>query len=248
VSSNRVFYRAAPPPTGQPGAPRKDGARFKCSDPQSHGAPDQQWQGTVDQLTDAKGRPVAVACWHHLHSKACRAVSFSVLRVTRHSARDTKRDPRLSWFLWPVPPPPPPPFPCRRFQTCMPYATASSMAIAATKAACSGISPACAPPEQFQNWTDVVAATRNQLVLARHLNLLVPQPWERAGTAAARRGATPQQVRRALGPIIGKLGTPAGTCQPRGKSPGRPTGTRIKPATRFPVIKKTVSKKKSGRI
>lgn len=249
LQGHRVFYRAAPAPSGRPGAPRKDGARFKCSDPASHGAPDQQWQGT-----DAKARPVEVACWHHLHLKACRSITFSVLRVTRHSARDTKRDPRLSWFLW---------------HSAIEATEATEAAEAAIplaqipdlyalryglehgyrcdKGRLLWDKPRLRTPEQFQNWTDVVAATRNQLVLARHLKLLQPQPWERSNTAA-RRAVTPQQVRQALEPIIRALGTPAAACQPRGKSPGRPPGTKVQPAARFPVIQKTAPKKKSRRI
>jgi hypothetical protein len=39
-SSDRVFYRAAPAKMGKRGAPKKDGERFKCSAPSTHGPPD----------------------------------------------------------------------------------------------------------------------------------------------------------------------------------------------------------------
>jgi len=39
AAHTRVLYRAAPLPSGKRGAPRKDGARFKGSDPTTHGAP-----------------------------------------------------------------------------------------------------------------------------------------------------------------------------------------------------------------
>ena len=244
LQGHRVFYRAAPPPTGQPGAPHKDGARFKCSDPTTHGTPDQQWQGT-----DAKGRAVAVACWHDLHLKACRQVPVSVLRVTRHSARDTKRDPRTSWFLWQsqarnarpaMPLPEIPVWYSLRFGIEHSYRYDKSCLL--------WDKPRLRTPEQLQTWTDVVAAARNQLVLARQRHLLAPQPWERATVDPSRRAGTPQQVRRALGPILGRLGTPARVCQPRGKSPGRRPGVRPKPAPRFAVVKKTPPKPKTKRV
>jgi hypothetical protein len=42
---NRVLYRPAPPKTGQRGAPKKDGAAFKCHVPETHGPPDATWCG-----------------------------------------------------------------------------------------------------------------------------------------------------------------------------------------------------------
>jgi len=36
---NRCLYRAAPAPTGQRGAPRKDGDKLQANDPTTHGQP-----------------------------------------------------------------------------------------------------------------------------------------------------------------------------------------------------------------
>lgn len=63
VKSHRVFYRPAPARLpGQQGASRKDGDRFQCSDPNTHGKPDETWEGL-----DAKEAKVEVHCWKHLH-------------------------------------------------------------------------------------------------------------------------------------------------------------------------------------
>ena len=94
-AKNRVLYRPAPPPSGKRGAPKKDGDVFLCKDTATHGTPDAAWAGT-----DAHGQAVEVACWHTLHFKKARTLTVSVIRVTRHGAADTKRDPRVSWFVF----------------------------------------------------------------------------------------------------------------------------------------------------
>jgi hypothetical protein len=61
--------------------------------------------------------------------------------------------------------------------------------------------PRLRTPEQFQRWTDIVAAARNQLVVARDAVAAQRYPWE-----AQKRAATPRQVRRAMNQIL----TPSG--------------------------------------
>lgn len=96
VKVNRVFYRPAPArQPGQRGTSRKDGARFQCSDPSTHGEPDASWEGT-----DAHGKRVEVHCWNQLHLRTARWVEVSVIRVIRHGASERRRDPKMSWFVW----------------------------------------------------------------------------------------------------------------------------------------------------
>jgi len=103
AASTRVLYRAAPPPTGKAGAPRKDGDRFKGSDPSTHGAPDAQWTGP-----DAQGQEVTVRGWGGLHRKECRHVPLTAVCLTRPAATNAKGDLRETWFWWlggqPLPP------------------------------------------------------------------------------------------------------------------------------------------------
>jgi len=99
---DRLLYRPPPPRTGKPGAPRKDGARFQGSDPTTYGDPDGDWQSV-----DAHGRTVQLTVWCDLHLRQGRAVPITAVRVIRAHARNTKRDPRESWFWWlggPLPP------------------------------------------------------------------------------------------------------------------------------------------------
>lgn len=219
-----VLYRPAPPRTGKRGRPRLDGARFQGSAPATHGEPDAQWAGT-----DARGQALSVACWANLHLKRCRAVPIVAVRIVRAGAAGTKRDPRESWFWWLGGPLPPlaalPAYYARRFGIEHGYKF--------DKQALLWDAPRVRTPERFARWTDVVAAGHNQLVLARPLAAAAARPWD-----ARHRPASPQQVRRAMGPILAQVGTPARPPRPRGKSPGRAAGAVVKRAARHPVLRK----------
>ena len=230
VKRNRVFYRAVPPPTGKPGAPRKDGERFQCSDPSTHGEPDEQWQGE-----DEQGQVVEVACWKGLHLRQARQIELTVVRVIRHGASDRPRDPRESWFVWTGSDL----LPLHQVPTGYKRRYSHEHGYRFDKQALLWSTPRLRTPEQFERWTDVVACVHNQLVLARPLGQACYRPWERR-----RMVVTPQQVRRAMPRIVAQLGTPAPPPQPRGKSPGRAKGVHIRPAPRYKVVRKPKKKPK----
>jgi len=221
---DRVLYRPAPPRTGKRGAPKKDGARFKGSDPTTHGSPDAEWAGT-----DAAGHALTVTAWTGLHLKSCRDVAITVLRVTRAGAAGTARDPHESWFWWLGGDLPPlatvPNLYARRFGL--------EHGDRFDKQALLWEAPRLRTPARFQRWTDLVALAHNHLVLARPQATVSHRPWE-----AITRPVTPPQVRRAMGRILVQVGTPARPPRPRGKSPGRAPGTVVPPAPRYPVIRK----------
>jgi hypothetical protein len=225
---DRVLYRPAPPRTGKRGAPKKDGARFKGSDPTTHDTPDAVWTGT-----DAAGHALTVTAWCGLHLKPCRDVPITVLRVTRAGAAGTARDPRESWFWWLGEEMPPlatiPPLSARRFGLEHGYRF--------DKQALLWEAPRLRTPERFQRWTDLVALGHNQVVLARPIATVTARPWD-----ATTRPVTPPQVRRAMPRILAQVGTPVRPPQPRGKSPGRTPGTVVQPAPRHPVIRKRRSR------
>lgn len=229
LAKNRVLYRGAPPRTGKRGAPRKDGDAFKCSDPTTHHTPDGSWEGT-----DEKQHKIEVACWHNLHFKKARCVSVCVIRVIRHGAQATQRDPRVSWFLFVGKTMPP------LSQIPATYARRYSLehGFRFDKQDLLWEQARLRTPEQFQHWTDLVACVHVQLGLAREL-AAARRPWERNP-----RPASPQQVRRAMGGILRELGTPARACRVRGKSPGRPAGAIIEKATRYKVVFKATEKTK----
>jgi len=223
---NRVLYREPPPVTGKPGRghPRWHGAPFKLKDPSTHATPDQQWEGT-----DPKGHKIEVRCWQNLHFAKARTHKLSLLQVLRHGAQDTKRDPKASWFLfWGKSLPDLADIPAlyaRRYNLEHAYRT--------TKQDLLWESPRLRTPEQFSTWTDLVSLVRNELFLARDLVEAQRQPWE-----SKQRSRTPEQVRRGMGRIIAELGTPARRCQPRGYSPGWPSGRSRKPVSTYPVVYK----------
>ena len=228
IPSNRVFYRPAPPRTGQRGAPRKDGTPFKCRDARTHGKPTAAWEGA-----DEPGHRIEVAAWANLHYKQCRPLSVTVIRVIRHGATGKKRDPRVSWFVW-------------LGRDLLPLSDvwptyrrrySQEHGFRFEKQDLLWTAPRLRTPEQFQRWTDIVAAARNQLYLARDTVAARRYPWE-----AQKRSATPRQVRRAMNQILTQLGTPAQPPQPRGKSPGRRRGATVKPAQRYAVVYKASAK------
>jgi hypothetical protein len=221
---DRVLYRPAPPPTGKRGAPKKDGARFQGSDPQTHGVPDGDWTGG-----GTEGQPVRVTWWGDRHLKACRAVPSTALRSIRHGAKATAREPREAWFWWlggPLPPPALlPQYYARRFG--MEHGSRFQQQALLWDA------PRVRTPGQCQRWTDLVAIAHNQLTLARPLATVAHRPWE-----ARAKPATPQQVRRAMPRVLAQVGTPVRPPRPRGKSPGRPPGRPVTRAQRHPVVRK----------
>lgn len=227
-AKNRVLYRPAPPKTGKRGAPKKDGARFACKDPSTHGVPDEYWQGT-----NRDGDEVQVSVWHHLHFKKARNIEVSVIRIVRPQAQNTERDPATSWFLFHGEQAPAlsevSDLYARRYSQEHGYRVDKQNLLWET--------PRLRTPDQFQRWTDLVACVRNQLYLARPVAEKVRQPWE-----SQHRELTPQQARRAMPRILAQLGTPAKLPQLRGKSPGRKVGAVIKKAPRFKTIYKANSK------
>jgi DDE superfamily endonuclease len=225
VKRNRVFYRRPPVPTGKRGAPRKHGDRFQCSDPSTHGDPDECWQGE-----DEKGKSIQVSAWHQLHLRQARDIEVTLIRVVRETDAETHRAQRVSWFLFegqdPLPLSQVRPGYRRRYSQEHGYRFEKQDLLWQR--------PHLRTPEQFERWSHVVAFVHNQLVLARSLDQVQRHPWE-----SREREPTPQQVRRAMSPIITTLGTPAKAPKPRGKSPGRPKGGIIPAATRHDVVRKS---------
>ncbi len=224
LAKNRVLYRPAPARTGKRGAPCKDGQRFKCDAPQTHGPPDRVWEGQ-----DEKGHPLRVEAWEHLHLKQARDIEGTVICVTRFGAADSQRDPCVSWFLWVGQVPAPLSRVCSLYKRRYSHEHGYRF----QKQDLLWDQPRLRTPEQFERWTLLVAAVQNQLVLARPLVAAVRLPWE-----SSTRPVTPRQVRRAMLGILATLGTPAQVPKVRGKSPGWSKGRVRTPASRFPVVKK----------
>jgi hypothetical protein len=235
IKADRVFYRQAPPPTGKRGAPRKDGPRFKCSDPSTHSRPDRTYQSFA-----ADGQlSFEVVGWDNLHVRQARAVKLSVMRVTHYAATGKRGDPRISWFMWYGPQP------LDLAMVAPTYRRRFSLehSFRFQKQDLLWEQAHLRTPQQFQLWTDVVAMVVNQLVLAAPLGQAELRLWENK-----RREVSPQQVRRGMAAILAKLGTPAKPPKPRGKSAGRKPGTVVGRAKRFSVVKKSSKNQAKAKI
>jgi hypothetical protein len=182
------------------------------------------WSGPDD-----KGRPVEVTWWKRMHVKQARWLEVTVVRVVRPHATNKERDPRVSWFVWigdeSV----------NLAQIALSYVLrfGQEHGYRFDKQALMWEQPRLRTPEQFELWSQIVAIVHNHLVLARDLVEPELRPWENM-----QRQSTPQQVRRGIGKLLPRLGTPTQPPQPRGKSKGRMKGASVKKAQRFAVIRK----------
>lgn len=233
LQKHRLLYRAAPPKGEGPGRPREHGERFQPKDETTHGPPDATWEGQ-----DHAGRPVTLTGWNNLHFRALKETPVSVVRVVRPHAKDTKRDPKVSWYVWQGETPPP----LSEVVGLYRLRFSQEHGYRYQKGPLLWTTPHLRTPEQFGVWSHLVAAVMNQLVLARSLGAEVLRPWQ-----SGKRPVTPEQVRRGMGRILSELGTPARSPQRRGNAPGRLPGTLVAPAPRFAVITKSRPKPKKRR-
>jgi hypothetical protein len=89
-----------------------------------------------------------------------------------------------------------------------------------------------------ENWWQIVQLAYIQLWLARYLVEVFPRPWERYLPRPQAAAASPTITQRAFRRIIRQFGIPAVFPKPRGYSPGRPKGFRLRRRPRLPVLKK----------
>lgn len=231
LKSNRKLYRA-PVRTHQRGAPPKDGPLLQGTRPETQQDPAAVWEGM-----DQAGKQVRISRWDAVHFQQDRELELSVIRVERQSARGTKRDPRVSWFLTLDDLVPLDQVPERyglRFS--------QEHGFRFWKQDLLWTAAHIRTSDQFLRWSWMVALAFTQLYLARPWARQALLPWEAKG-----RPLTPRQIRRVMPTLLSQLGTPVRPCQPRGKSPGRAKGFHPKPATRHPIIYKTSNKKKKSK-
>jgi hypothetical protein len=90
-------------------------------------------------------------------------------------------------------------------------------------------------PAQADRWTWLVLAGYTQLRLARAVVADARLPWERPRPPER---LSPVRVCRGFPRLLVRLGSPAATPKPAGRSLGRPKGSSCGPAMRYPAIKK----------
>jgi hypothetical protein len=239
IRDDRVFYTDPPAaPAGGRGRPRRHGHRMKLSDPGT-------WPTHNVRMTSTDDRygTVQVTAWHGLHPMLGRRghwtdheqppiVRGTIIRVeVEHLPKPTSRTKKVLW-LWVAGPDP-------DIETCW-RAYLRRFDIEHTyrfvKNTMGWTAPSVRTPEQADRWTWLIVAGYTQLRLARHLVDDNRLPWERPAKPGR---LTPARVRREFRRLAPTLGTPARPPKSRTPGPGRPTGTRRPPRTRYPAVKKT---------
>jgi hypothetical protein len=102
--------------------------------------------------------------------------------------------------------------------------------------------------EHEQQWVQLAMLAYVQLWAAHILAVSLPRPWEVFVNPDPSARISPSKVQQDWNRIISQLGTPAAAPKPRGISPGRQLGHSQTPRPRFPVVKKTKSKKTVTKI
>src|SRR6266849_165233 len=183
LKRNRKLYPAAPPrKPKQRGAPCKHGALFQGTRPETQRPADAEWEGS-----DEQGKRVVVSCWKHLHFREAPEAEVSVIRVQREAARDSKRDPRESWFIWTGQEE----VPLEQVRSCYRKRFSQEHGYRFLKQDLLWEDAHLRTPEQVERWSWIVACACNLLLLCKQFGLAVHRPWE-----STQRAVTPRQVRR----------------------------------------------------
>lgn len=238
LHSNRIFY--ADPETRQKrlvGRPRRHGARFDLHDSKTWPEP------TYEHHCESEDYGlVRVRAWSELHPKTRRigerygcerapVVKGTVVLVEVSRLPRETRKPKKLWMWWTGAGEPDLDLIwrsyCRRFSL--------ENAIKFLKLTLGWTTPRVRHPEQADRWTWLILAAYTQLRLARDIVADRRLPGEKP---LLRKRLTPTRVLRAFCGLLPGLGTPSKAPKPRGRSPGRPKGSRSGPAKRYPALKK----------
>ena len=244
LGANRCFYADPPPRSpGASGRPRRHGAKFNCADPTTWPAP----TATLTCQDDQYGT-VTVAAWAGLHPKQQRhpghgtggprpIVRGTILRVQVQRVPARTRPPKVLWLWWAGPVGLQPDLDLawrayvRRFDL--------EHTLRFCKQTLGWTTPRPGHPEQADRWTWLILAGYAQLRLAREVVVDARLPWERPRPQPR---LSPVRVCRGVPRLLVRLGSPAATPNPAGRSPGRPKGRASGPAARYPAIKKPTRK------
>lgn len=233
LRSNRNLYRRPGPYRGK-GRPCWHGPVFRLNDPATWSAPDESDQWTE---SDERGRSwvIQLRRWRHLHFREARHHEVEVVQIQVTDPDGRPRFRRPCWLLV-----------CGQ----RPLSLTTTQQVYQRrpvmehyfrfikqrllfKAAQLGTT------EHEEKFVQVIVLAYAQLYLARFDVQPTVRPWERYKPARpVTQAATPAQSRRDFARLLARIGTPAQSPKPRGKSPGRPTGAHPPPRPRYPVVKK----------
>ncbi len=225
---NRTLYRRPTPRSG-PGRPRLDGSPLNLRRADTWHDPDER--AVVD---DPELGRVNLTVWRNLHFRKARGHEVCVIQVTLSKpCHQTRRRPCL-WLMYagqtPLNPARDWRYYLRRYTIEHWYRFLKSQLL--------WTSFAGTALHNTQLWSHLVTVACWQLWLARRLVADQRLPWEKPVVVHSQ--LTPGRVRRSFAPLLAVIGTPAQPPKPRGKSPGRSVGAKLRPRARYPALKKEV--------
>jgi len=95
-------------------------------------------------------------------------------------------------------------------------------------------------------WWNLCLLGYVQLYLCKQLVRATPYPWEkylqRYRNDIEGQVISPSQTQRGLSKLLKTIGSPALTCQPRGKPPGRQVGQTVPKREEQPILRKTIQR------
>jgi hypothetical protein len=222
LRSNRILYGAPPSYTGI-GRPRSHGDKFKLNDATTWWTPNQ-----IIELNDLKLGRLRLRLWCHLHFQQSAKHSMHLIQIERIDEAQVK-NPKPLWLVWVGEQMP---TLCsiwcqylRRFAVDHWYRF--------IKQRLHWTLPHFSTPEQSECWSDLMPLLSWQLWLARASIQDCPLPWQKFSAHLS-----PGRVANCFATVLARIGTPASTPKPRGKSPGWTPGRPRRRRTRYPVVKK----------
>jgi len=228
---NRVLYeQPAPKAAGQPGAPRKHGAKFKLSSPARPPDGLETWS--------LAGQLIGLHAWHNLHLRQLPDLVGLVLRVEFLKADGTPRFKRPLWLFWTGPLDVPLSALCQMYL----WRFAIEHAFRFLKGHLGLTANGSTNLSNSSHWMWLCALAYWQLLQLRSLVAENRPAWYRRRRPG--QPLTPGLVQRVALKVLLGLDSPATSPRPAGKGQGRPLGYRPQPRPRFAVVKKSQKRPK----
>lgn len=229
LRSNLCLW-TAPPAYGGKGRPYLHGNKFKLNDSST-------WTAAIEsqELEHPRLGKLRISLWKDLHFRAAPHQPIQLILIERSDRIYTGKMSKPLWLIWLGEE-----IPLlseiwqlylRRFGIDHWYRFAKQR-LHWTK-------PKLSTPKQCERWSDLMPMITWELWLARFIVNDRPLPWQKPLSQL-----TPGRVAQAMPGVLVAIGTPAQAPKLRGKSPGWPSGQQRSPRTRYPVVKKGVSRTK----
>jgi hypothetical protein len=221
---------AAPPAYAGKGCPRKHGNKFKLNDSSTWSEPKESLEIEEHQL----GR-VRISLWPDLHFQATAFHPMQLIRVERLERNYLQKNCKPLWLAWVGEEMP---NLSSIWRLYLRHFTIDQW-YRFIKQRLHWTLPKLKTPKQCERWSDLMPLMTWELWLAREVVADNPLPWQKSMVKL-----TPGRVAQSIGGVLAAIGTPACVPKTRGKSPGWPQGKPRQQRTRYPIVKKPVSRAK----